>query len=81
MQFNKFNLEGFEFPMKVKDIPKFENLNSQSAFGIGLRKNVFELNGTLLTPIHFNKNYIQPQIDFLLYQNHYCLLTVGLSNK
>ena len=36
--------------MKVKDIPKFENLNTQSAFSIGLRtecalhRNVFELN-------------------------------------
>ena len=67
--FDKFNLEGLEFPMKVKDIPKFENLN------IGLCINVFELTGTVLTPIHVNKNYLQPQIDLLLYQNHYCLIT------
>ena len=73
--FDKFNLEGLEFPMKVKDIPKFENLNTQSAFGIGLCMNVFELTGTVLTPIHVNKNYLQPQIDLLLYQNHYCLIT------
>ena len=55
--------------MKVKDIPKFENLN------IGLCINVFELTGNVLTPIHVNKNYLQPQIDLLLYQNHYCLIT------
>ena len=67
--FDKFNLEGLEFPMKVKDIPKFENLN------IGLCINVFELTGNVLTPIHVNKNYLQPQIDLLLYQNHYCLIT------
>ena len=67
--FDKFNLEGLEFPMKVKDIPKFEHLN------IGLCINVFELTGTVLTPIHVNKNYLQPQIDLLLYQNHYCLIT------
>ena len=73
--FDKFNLEGLEFPMKVKDIPKFENLNTQSAFGIGLCINVFELTGNVLTPIHVNKNYLQPQIDLLLYQNHYCLIT------
>ena len=65
---NKLNLKGLEFPMEVKDIPKFENLNN-------LNINVFELNGTVLTPIHINKNYFQPQIDLLLYQNHYCLIT------
>ena len=55
--------------MKVKDIPKFENLN------IGLCINVFELTGNVLTPIHVNKNYLQPQIELLFYQNHYCLIT------
>ena len=63
-----FNIKGLEFPMKVKDIPKFENLND-------LNLNVFELTGTVLTPIHINKNYLQPQIDLLLYRNHYCLIT------
>ena len=65
---NKLNLKGLEFPMKVKDIPKFENLNN-------LKINVFELTGNVLTPIHVNKNYLQPQIGLLLYQNHYCLIT------
>ena len=65
---NKLNLKGLEFPMKVKDIPKFENLNNSNI-------NVFELTGNVLTPIHVNKNYLQPQIDLLLYQNHYCLIT------
>ena len=37
--------------------------------------NVFEITGTLLTPIHINKNYLQPQIDLLLFENHYCLIT------
>ena len=54
--------------MKVKDIPKFVNLNN-------LNINVFELTGNVLTPIHVNKTYLQPQIDLLLYQNHYCLIT------
>ena len=76
MNFNKLNLEGLEFPMKVKDIPKFEKLNN-------LNVNVFELTRTVLTPIHINKNYLQPQIDLLLFENHYCLLTKlhGLINK
>ena len=68
MHFNKLNLEGLEFPMKVKDIPKFEKLDN-------LNVNVFELTGTVLTPIHINKNYLQPQIDLLLFENHYCLIT------
>ena len=61
-------LEGLEFPMKVNDIPEFERLNRINIY-------VFELNGTFLTPIHFNKYYSQPQIDLLLYENHYCLIT------
>ena len=65
---NKLNLKGLEFPMKVKDIPKFENLNN-------LNINVFELTGNVLTPVHVNKNYLQPQIDLFLYENHYCLIT------
>ena len=36
MHMKKLNLEGLEFPMKIKDIPKFENLNN-------LNVNVFEL--------------------------------------
>ena len=48
MHFNKFYLEGLEFPMIVKHIPNFENLNN-------LNVNVFELTGTVLTPIHINK--------------------------
>ena len=69
MHVNKFNLEGLKFPMKVKDIPKFDSLN------IGLRITVLELNGRVLTPIHINENYLQPQTYFLLYENHYCLIT------
>ena len=67
------NIKGLEFPMKVKDTPKFERLNNLNIRGHGI--NVFELTGNVLTPIHINKNYFQPQIDLLLYQNHYCLIT------
>ena len=68
MHTNEHILNGSEFPMKVKDIPKFENLNN-------LNVNVFELTGAVLTPIHNNKNYLQSQIDLLLFENHYCLIT------
>ena len=54
--------------MKIKDIPKFENLNN-------LNVNVFELTGANLTPIHINKNYLQSQNDLLLFENHYWLIT------
>ena len=68
MHTNKLIFNGLEFPMKIKDIPKFENLNN-------LNVNVFELIKTVLTPIHINKNYLQSQIDLLLFENHYCLIT------
>ena len=88
MSKHTLNIKGLEFPMKVKDIPKFEkrnNLNTQStqnafgASGTGIPKalciNVFALTGNVLTPIYINENYKQPQIDLSLYQNHYCLIT------
>ena len=68
MHFKKLNLKGLEFPMKVKDIPKFENLNNSNV-------NVFKLTKTVLTPIHINTKYDQPQIDLLLFENHYYLIT------
>ena len=68
MHVNKLNLEGLEFHMKVKAFPKFEKLNN-------LHVNVFELTKTVLTQIHINMNYDQPQIDLLLFENHYCLIT------
>ena len=66
MHINNLKIQGLQFPMKVKDIPKFEN---------NLNVNVFEHTGTVLTPIHILKNYLQSQIDLLLYGNHYCLIT------
>ena len=60
MHFNKLKRKDLDFPMKVDDIPKFENLNNLNIGGHGV--NVFELTGTVLTPIHINKNYFQPQI-------------------
>ena len=72
MYINELNIQGLEFQMKVKDIPKFEKLNTQSASGaIGnLKVNAFELINGKLTPILNNKNYLQPQIDLLLFENH-----------
>ena len=74
MHIFELNKKSLEFPMKVKDIPKFEKLNTQSAFG-NLNVNVFELINGKVTPIPINKNYLQPQIDLLQFENHYCLIT------
>ena len=52
--------------MKVEKIPKFENLNKVSI-------DEFELTNSVLTPIHLNTNYDQPQTDLLL--NQYCIIT------
>ena len=68
MHMNTLNLKRLEFPMKIKDSPKFENLNN-------ININVFELTGNVFTPIHINTNYDQPQIDLLLFENPYCLFT------
>ena len=68
--FHELNQDDIQFPMKIKDIPTFERLNN-------LNINVFELsaNDNTLSPKYFNKNYYDEQIDLILYENHYCLIT------
>ena len=68
--FHELNQGDFQFPMKIKDIPTFERLNT-------LNINVFELsaNDKTLSHKYVNKNYYDEQIDLLLYENHYCLIT------
>ena len=53
--------------MHIKDIPKFEKLNT-------LNINVFELQSNVLRPVYINDHYQDKQIDLLLYKNH-CLIT------
>ena len=72
MHFNKHNLGGLEFPMKVKDIPKFERLNRLYTGGQQYGINVFELIRTVLSSLHINTIYDRPQIDLMLYENQYC---------
>ena len=68
--FHELNQGDIQFPMKIKDIPTFERLNN-------LNINVFELsaNDKTFSPKYVNKNYYDDQIDLLLYENHYCLIT------
>ena len=70
---NNPNIQGLEFPLKVKDISKFERLNKLIIRSHGIK--VFELTGNVLTPIYINENYKHSQIDLMLYKNHYCLIT------
>ena len=79
--FHEVNQGDIHFPMKIKDIPTFERLNN-------LNINVFEIsaNDKSLSPKYVSKNYYAGQIDLLLYENHYCLITnlhniVGLRNS
>ena len=68
--FHELNQGDIQFSMKIKDIPTFERLNN-------LNINVFELSATNKTLSHkyVNKNYYDEQIDLLLHENHYCLIT------
>ena len=68
--FHELNQGDIQFPMKIKGIPTFEGLNN-------LNINVFEItaNNKSLSPKYVNKNYYDEQIDLLLYENHYCLIT------
>ena len=68
---HELNQGDIRFPMKIKDMATFERLNN-------LNINVFELsaNDKTLSPKYVNKNYYDEQIDVLLYENHYCLITI-----
>ena len=58
-------LQGSEFPLHVKDIPKFGRLRN-------LKINVFEVDKTIST-IYINSSYTEPQMNLLLFENHYFL--------
>ena len=69
--FHELNRSDIQFPMKIKDISAFEQLNKPNI-------NVFELssNDKTLSAKYINKNYYEKQRDLLLYENHYCLITI-----
>ena len=68
--FHELNQGVIQFPMKIKDIPTFESLKNLKIY-------VFELsaNDKTLSPEYVYKNFYDEQIDLLLYENHYCLIT------
>ncbi len=64
--------EGLEFPMKLKDIHKFEKMNSINVYVFGLdeKDNVY--------PLRLSKFNYEREVDLLLIHNdkkqHYCLI-------
>ena len=68
--FHEPNQGDIQFPTKRKDTHTFERLNN-------LNINVFELssNDKTISPKYVKKNYYVEQVDLLLYENHYCLIT------
>ena len=71
---NDLNFKGIEFPIKVKDIQKFENQN-QNLPGI----NVFSVNdNNKIYPLRLNQKDCQKTIDLFLFskdeKQHYSLI-------
>ena len=73
---NDLNFKGIDFPIRVKDIQKFENQNqNQNLPGI----NVFSINdNNKIYPLRINKKDCQKTIDLFLFskdeKEHYCLI-------
>ena len=70
IHFLELNQGDTQFPLKIKDLPKFVRLNN-------LNIKVFEVpsNDKTLSPKYVSENYYDEQIDLLLFENHYCLIT------
>ena len=71
---NDLNFKGIDFPVKLKDIPKFENQNPNLP-GI----NVFSVNdNNKIHPLRSNQKDCQISIDLFLFAKdenmHYCLI-------
>ena len=70
---NDLNFEGIDFPVKLKDIPKFENQNPNLP-----RINVFSVNdNNKIYPSRLNQKDCQKSIDLFLFtkdENMYCLI-------
>ena len=71
---NDLNFKGIDFPIRVKDIQKFENQN-QNLPGI----NVFSVNdNNKIYPLRINQKDCQKTIDLFLFskgeKEHYCLI-------
>ncbi|XP_050509007.1 uncharacterized protein LOC126886193 [Diabrotica virgifera virgifera] len=74
------NFEGIDFPMKLKDIKKFEILNNISVNVYGLESNFVnnKRQYEIVGPLHFTSNRHATHVNLLLItndkQSHYCLI-------
>ncbi|XP_050518973.1 uncharacterized protein LOC126893074 [Diabrotica virgifera virgifera] len=74
------NFEGIDFPMKLKDIKKFENHNNISVNVYGLESNFVnnKRQYEIVGPLHFTSNRHPTHVNLLLItndkQSHYCLI-------
>ena len=69
-QFHELNQGDFQFLVKIKEIPTFEKLNNSN-----ISKFESSANVKTSSPKYVSKNNYDEQIDLLLYENHYCLIT------
>ncbi|XP_050505390.1 uncharacterized protein LOC126883768 [Diabrotica virgifera virgifera] len=74
------NFEGIDFPMKLKDIKKFETLNNISVNVYGLESNFVnnKRQYEIVGPLYFTSNRHATHVNLLLItndkQSHYCLI-------
>ena len=73
---NMINMEGIDYPVKIKDIPKFEKQNEQLSINVFALENSKDVNS--LYPLYIS-NYKDRKIIDLLYlekdgNTHYCLI-------
>ena len=67
LNWNTFNKQGLEVPIRVNDIPKLGRFNI-------LNKSLFELD-KILSQVYINSIYSEPQVDILLYETYYYLIS------
>lgn len=77
--FKTFNTTGIEFPVSVKDISKFERMNSKKRISI----NVYAVDmstKTIVGPLYLTKNVKRRHIDLLLLEKHDRTHYIGITN-
>ena len=64
---HELNQGDIQFPMKIKEIPTFEQLNFYKKFELSSSK--------CFSPKSIDKNFNEEQLDQFLFENHFCLTT------
>ncbi|XP_048478608.1 uncharacterized protein LOC119690408 isoform X2 [Plutella xylostella] len=75
---NKLNFGDINFPVKLRDVKKFENLNNMSINVFGLEYNNETKKNEIIGPLHFTKHRMPTHLNLLYLTNgsngHYCLI-------